>query len=96
MPDARRSVPSHGEAWDWQLRAACRRMDSQFFFHPDGERGPAREQREACAKAVCRSCPVVRECRAHALAVRAPYGIWGGLSRLDRDLIEEGNGAVKS
>jgi WhiB family redox-sensing transcriptional regulator len=78
------------EAWDWQLRAACRRMDSQYFFHPDGERGAARERREARAKAVCLSCPVVSECRAHALAAREPYGVWGGLSRLDRDLLTRG------
>lgn len=87
MTDIRRLPSPHTAVWDWQLRAACRQMDSEVFFHPDRERGPARAEREARAKAVCRSCPVIRQCRTHALAVREPYGIWGGLSRLDRDLI---------
>jgi WhiB family redox-sensing transcriptional regulator len=87
MTDTRRLPSPHTAIWDWQLRAACRRMDSEIFFHPDDERGPSRARREAQAKAVCRPCPVIRQCRAHALAVREPYGIWGGLSRLDRDLI---------
>jgi hypothetical protein len=28
--------------------------------------------------------PVIAACRAHALAVQEPYGIWGGLSEDDR------------
>jgi WhiB family redox-sensing transcriptional regulator len=87
MTDLRRLPPPSTAVWDWQLRAACRRMDSEVFFHPEGERGQARARREAGAKAVCRSCPVLRQCRTHALAVREPYGIWGGLSRPDRDRI---------
>jgi WhiB family redox-sensing transcriptional regulator len=27
---------------------------------------------------------VIQACRAHALAVQEPYGIWGGLSEDDR------------
>ncbi len=87
MADTRRLPPTQTSAWDWQLKAACRLLDSEFFFHPEGERGPARHQRENRAKAVCQSCPVLRQCRKHALAVREPYGIWGGMSRRDRDLI---------
>jgi len=36
------------------------------------------------AKAVCAQCPVLAACRAHALAVQEPYGIWGGLSEEER------------
>jgi hypothetical protein len=32
---------------------------------------------------------VIVECRAHAMAVLEPYGIWGGLSQVDRDMITE-------
>ena len=70
--------------WDWQLHAACRGMASSFFFHPEGERGPARARREAQAKAVCFECPAMVACRAHALQVHEPYGIWGGLSEGER------------
>ena len=70
--------------WEWQYEGACRTMPSEMFFHPDGERGPRRRNRENAAKAVCASCPVIQQCRAHALAVQEPYGIWGGLSEDDR------------
>ena len=61
--------------------------DSALFFHPEGERGPARAGREAHAKQICSSCPVLVRCRAHALAVHEPYGVWGGLSEAERDEI---------
>jgi WhiB family redox-sensing transcriptional regulator len=36
---------------------------------------------------VCGSCPVLDQCREHALAVREPYGVWGGLTEDDREAI---------
>ena len=30
------------------------------------------------------SCPVLQQCRSHALAVREPYGVWGGLTERER------------
>jgi hypothetical protein len=39
------------EHWEWQVRAACRGMDTATFFHPV-ERNAAREDRIAAAKAV--------------------------------------------
>jgi len=65
-------------------------MDSGYFFHPENERGPGRAQREAKAKQVCRRCPVMEQCRRHALAVHEPYGVWGGLSEAERDDIIRG------
>ena len=59
--------------------------DVSLFSPPAGERGPARAAREAAAKAVCASCPVLTECAAHALTVREPYGVWGGMSEDDRE-----------
>jgi WhiB family transcriptional regulator, redox-sensing transcriptional regulator len=62
-------------------------MDSSVFFHPDGERGAVRADREARAKQVCRTCPVIQQCRHHALSVREPYGVWGGLSETERNVL---------
>ncbi|MFC6600295.1 WhiB family transcriptional regulator [Kitasatospora paranensis] len=70
--------------WDWQLRAACRAADDQLFFHPSGERGQAHDNREAAAKRICARCPVRAQCLEHALAVREPYGVWGGLGEDER------------
>ena len=82
------------EEWEWQYQGACRDLDPEAFFHPDGERGPRRRNRENAAKAVCASCPVIAACRAHALAVQEPYGIWGGLSEDDRAAILERQGVT--
>ena len=75
------------DLWEWQYEGSCRSMDSEMFFHPDGERGPRRRNRENAAKAICASCPVIQACRTHALAVQEPYGIWGGMSEDDRATI---------
>jgi WhiB family transcriptional regulator, redox-sensing transcriptional regulator len=72
------------DLWEWQLHAACRGADSALFFHPPGERGHARADREAAAKKVCRGCPVLAQCAAHALATREPYGVWGGMTEHER------------
>lgn len=72
------------ELWKWQVRGSCRGMDPSEFFHPEGERGNQRRSRAEMAKAVCRGCQVLEECREHALAVREPYGVWGGLSEEER------------
>ena len=85
MADIRRLPVPVTEIWEWQLQGACRGMDSAFFFHPEGERGPARANREARAKQICQRCPVLEQCRRHALAVHEPYGVWGGLSESERD-----------
>ncbi len=74
----------NGDQWDWQLRARCRGLDSSVFFAPEGERGHARWVREERAKAICRDCPVLAQCRAHALAIAEPFGVWGGLSESER------------
>ena len=87
MSDVSRLPGPMDHAWQWQRLGACRGMDSAVFFHPEGERGPARSGREAQAKQICASCPVLAQCRAHALAVHEPYGVWGGLSESERDVI---------
>lgn len=84
MADIRKLPTPVTDTYDWQMRAACRGMDSTFFYHPDGERGTRRAEREELAKTICRRCPVRDECRRHALAVQEPYGVWGGLSEAER------------
>ncbi|MEY4347598.1 MAG: hypothetical protein RIS43_17 [Actinomycetota bacterium] len=87
MADISRLPGPIADTWEWQFQGACRGEDPESFFHPDGERGPARANREAKAKAICATCPVIKQCAAHALSVREPYGIWGGMSEDDREEI---------
>lgn len=67
----------------WRTNAACRETDPDLFF-PIGAGLAGRRQAEV-AKGVCRSCPVMEQCAAHALAVREPYGVWGGLDERERE-----------
>ncbi|WP_372594852.1 WhiB family transcriptional regulator [Actinotalea sp.] len=72
------------DLWEWQYDGACREAEPALFFHPEGERGSARRRRAEAAKAVCATCPVLQQCREHALTVREPYGVWGGMSEDER------------
>ncbi|MCW4352508.1 WhiB family transcriptional regulator [Hoyosella sp. YIM 151337] len=84
MPQPHQLPGPVNDRWDWQRHGLCRGVDSSVFFHPDGERGRARLERERRAKALCRDCPVLTQCREHALTVGEPYGIWGGMSESER------------
>jgi len=70
--------------YEWQYEGACNDADPETFFSPESERGPRRHAREASAKAFCARCPVVDECLRHALSVKEPYGVWGGLTTGER------------
>jgi len=82
------------DLWEWQFDGACRREDPNTFFHPDGERGPSRRNRDDAAKAVCHDCPVLLNCREHALRVREPYGVWGGMTEYEREEVEVGSAGL--
>lgn len=73
------------DLWQWQLDGSCRGESPDVFFHPEGERGPARRNRDITAKALCLDCPVLQNCREHALQVREPYGVWGGMTEYERE-----------
>ena len=73
--------------WEWQYQGLCRTTNPDTFFHPEGERGPSRRHREARAKAICQECPVILQCAEHALSVREPYAIGGGMTGEDREAV---------
>ena len=77
MTDVSRLPGPMIDAWEWQYEAACRDLDTELFFHPEGERGSTRRRRAANAKAICATCPVIEQCRSYALAAQEPYGSLG-------------------
>jgi WhiB family redox-sensing transcriptional regulator len=85
MADLSRLPGPISDVWEWQLSGACRTADPDLFFHPEGERGPSKSGRDDSAVAVCRACPVRTLCREHALRVREPYGVWGGMTEDERE-----------
>jgi WhiB family redox-sensing transcriptional regulator len=42
----------------------------------------------------CNQCPVVKQCLEHALKVKEPYGVWGGLTTSERAALESPAAAV--
>jgi WhiB family transcriptional regulator, redox-sensing transcriptional regulator len=83
--------PPVAESWDWQMHAECRDVDGSLFFHPDNERGAARENRLVAAKTVCGQCAVREECLEYALESGERHGIWGGLSEDERTRVRRGH-----
>jgi len=73
--------------WNWQDAGACRELDTAMFFHPQNERGAARIRRDHAAKRICAGCAVRGECADYAVRAREPYGVWGGLSEDEREVI---------
>lgn len=69
--------------YEWQEKGRCRNLSVEVFFEADGIRGPRRRRWEEAAKQVCAQCPVITECRAHAVAAE-DYGVWGGLTAQER------------
>ena len=67
----------------WHTEAVCRRDEAGLFFAPSKEPTAARLSREEAAKRVCGRCPVMVECREHALLQPEPYGVWGGQTAPD-------------
>lgn len=70
------------QEYAWRDHAACKDSHPGLFF-PIGSTGDALGEIEA-AKAVCRSCPVRRECLAFAVETNQDSGVWGGMSEDER------------
>jgi WhiB family redox-sensing transcriptional regulator len=43
-----------------------------------------RDAREAAAKQLCASCPVMVACREHAVRLNEGLGVWGGMTEAER------------
>jgi WhiB family redox-sensing transcriptional regulator len=70
---------------EWRERAACLAHPAVLFFGLDDNESPVeRRTREEAAKQICYTCEVQGECLEYALATREPYGIWGGLTEIER------------
>jgi WhiB family redox-sensing transcriptional regulator len=50
-------------------------------------------RREARAKAICATCPVIDICLRTALRNNEPFGVWGGMSPDERARLVSGIGA---
>jgi WhiB family redox-sensing transcriptional regulator len=82
-PPAAKAPAASLRAHAWQEFAACRTVDPELF-HPDS----GRHDMAARAKQVCKRCPVLDACHAHALGDDGcrpeRYGVWGGMTEDQR------------
>ncbi|CAM8643320.1 WhiB-like iron-sulfur binding domain containing protein [Acidimicrobiia bacterium] len=79
------SLVVNAERPSWMDEAACKGR-TNLFFGIAGERPERRVRREASARKVCASCPVMVPCRDLARDNRE-NGFWGGESEEDRAMI---------
>lgn len=78
-------TPSALDELEWRESAACLPHPAVLFFGmDDNESASERRTREDEAKSICATCVVRTECLEYALDMREPYGIWGGLTELER------------
>lgn len=74
----------------WQAQAACAGEVAPMFYPPmRTERKVARLAREAKAKAICATCMVRQPCLEYALANNERYGVWGGLTDVERRALRD-------
>ena len=70
---------------EWRESALCLTQPAILFFGMDeNESAAQRHLREEEAKGICMHCMVRAECLEYALTTRESYGIWGGLTELER------------
>jgi len=74
--------PTLIEQPEWMAETPCR-GETDLFFGTAGERPERRIRREARARTMCLSCPVIIECRSMARDNRE-NGFWGGESEEER------------
>jgi WhiB family redox-sensing transcriptional regulator len=82
----------------WRADAACQGTTAAHFYPPTvTESRDERRVRENAARSLCAQCPVRTACLDYALYVQEPYGIWGGLTEVERRrLLRGGVGPVST
>jgi WhiB family transcriptional regulator, redox-sensing transcriptional regulator len=76
------------------LEARCRQVGDPEIFYEAG-RGATRTSisRARRAKALCALCDIQPRCLEAALATDEPFGIWGGLTRKERERLAKEDAA---
>lgn len=78
---------------DWMSRGKCDPSTAIIFFGKAKEGKWERKPREAMAKEICKLCPVVVDCGQYAFANKIDYGVWGGLTEMERRDILKNRGS---
>ncbi|GAA1054631.1 WhiB family transcriptional regulator [Dietzia natronolimnaea] len=71
------------DRWAWADRGNCV-GHQDLFYNDDHDLKGTRRKNEELAKQLCRQCPVLDQCRRYAIEERELYGVWGGMTELER------------
>ena len=67
----------------WQDDAMCRTADTSLFY-VEADKEP---EIIASLKLVCKSCPVLKQCRSYAIK-HEDFGFWAGMTQSERRRIK--------
>ncbi len=73
-------------------KAACAEHPAEWWFPEEPRRNDkswSRTPDAMKARAICKDCPALMECRNYALAYSGLAGIWGGLDHVERKNLQE-------
>lgn len=73
---------------------SCADHDTKWWFPPKAQNRQDIENSKA-AVALCRNCPIRKECLQYAISWEA-FGIWGGFTERQRDSIRRTSGVKSS
>lgn len=62
----------------------CQDSDPEAWFSEDGMLEAGRQ-----AKKMCQRCPVVDACATYAIEAQEMFGVWGGMTALERRKIRQ-------
>lgn len=71
------------DRWLWANLGSCQGQSELFFNDQDDPRRVRRDKEDA-AKSICERCPVIVQCRRYVIKARELYGVWGGLTEMER------------
>ena len=60
----------------------CEQLPDIFF--PEDATGYMQREEIKLAKQICSDCPIKNACADYALTAEEPYGIWGGMTPVER------------
>jgi len=68
------------EQLEWQMDAPCAQTDPEVFFPED-------KADVRLAKSICKTCPVKTQCLAFAMENAETFGVWGGTTARERQIL---------
>lgn len=73
---------------DWQADADCHGLTDLFFYAAVGRKaGDKNAEALSVARQVCADCRVREQCLRYAIDNDEQYGIWGGLTTRERNIV---------